>query len=169
MKLWDVETGQHLFTFKGQKGWITALAFSPDGTRIASADGEGKVAPSGMPPRRRTSAVPTAGATTMLVSLVVSPDGKSICGGGSDPGRVRVWDAATGRELCALRHTGHADDAAPGHPPRRGDRSPPRALVRYWRYGIPMMGRGCARGAAARSLGIGAVAYSPDGPDNWPL
>ena len=37
MKLWDAATGQKTVTLKGHTGLVRSVAFSPDGTRIASA------------------------------------------------------------------------------------------------------------------------------------
>lgn len=37
--LWDTASGDHRFTFYGHGGWVTAIAFSPDGSRLASAGG----------------------------------------------------------------------------------------------------------------------------------
>ena len=37
MKLWDAGTGRELSSFQGHKGQVRSVAFSPDGTRLASA------------------------------------------------------------------------------------------------------------------------------------
>ena len=36
MRLWDAASGEQLHVFRGHKGWITTVAFSPEGSRIAS-------------------------------------------------------------------------------------------------------------------------------------
>ena len=36
IKLWDVETGALLSTLEGHSGMVNSVAFSPDGTRLAS-------------------------------------------------------------------------------------------------------------------------------------
>jgi WD40 repeat protein len=37
VKLCDVTTGRELLTIEGHKNWIAAIAWSPDGHRLASA------------------------------------------------------------------------------------------------------------------------------------
>ena len=39
VRVWDAETGQELYSLKGHNGQVTGVAFSPDGSRLASADG----------------------------------------------------------------------------------------------------------------------------------
>ena len=36
VKIWDSATGKELFALKGHGGWVTSVAFSPDGQRLAS-------------------------------------------------------------------------------------------------------------------------------------
>jgi len=37
---WEVDSGEILYVFGGHSGWVNSVAWSPDGTRIASGDGE---------------------------------------------------------------------------------------------------------------------------------
>ncbi|MDE2889289.1 MAG: hypothetical protein OXR72_13865 [Gemmatimonadota bacterium] len=41
--LWDVATHRKLATLEGLTGWVRSVAFSPDGTILASGGGDGKV------------------------------------------------------------------------------------------------------------------------------
>ena len=43
VKLWDANTGQELLTLVGHTTWLAGLAFSPDGTRLASTSLDGTV------------------------------------------------------------------------------------------------------------------------------
>lgn len=43
VKLWDVKTGQRLFSLPGHKGEIYAVAFSPIGEVFASSGEKGEV------------------------------------------------------------------------------------------------------------------------------
>ncbi|MDP6599175.1 MAG: FlgD immunoglobulin-like domain containing protein [Candidatus Poribacteria bacterium] len=40
-KVWQVKTGQELFTLKGHNGWIWPVAYSPGGQRIVRAGSDG--------------------------------------------------------------------------------------------------------------------------------
>lgn len=95
---------------------VQSLAFSPDGTRLASGSyrevkiwklGEGK---SAQAVEKSTSApasadlikkISTAGKVTVLNSAM-SADGKQVVTGCAD-GSVRVWDAASAKQLSELR------------------------------------------------------------------
>jgi WD40 repeat protein len=41
VKLWDARTGEEILTLSGHKGWVTGLAFSGDGHRLATASEDG--------------------------------------------------------------------------------------------------------------------------------
>jgi WD40 repeat protein len=43
VRIWDVEQGETLATLKGHTYDVTSVAWSPDGTRLASASGDGTV------------------------------------------------------------------------------------------------------------------------------
>ena len=40
VRIWDAKTGVHLTTLKGHSNWVTSVAFSPDGSHIASGSGD---------------------------------------------------------------------------------------------------------------------------------
>jgi WD40 repeat protein len=95
LKLWDVSTGKEVLTFTGQTGRVECLAFSPDGTQLASAGGDfhgpGVVriweAQTGRP------VFTFLGHTGPVHVVAFSPDGKRIASGGQD-GRVKLWTVA---------------------------------------------------------------------------
>jgi WD40 repeat protein len=43
MQLWDVFTGQELARLEGHRGWVTYLAFAPDGKTLASGSADNTV------------------------------------------------------------------------------------------------------------------------------
>jgi WD40 repeat protein len=117
VKVWDATTGRELFTVikKGSTGGSWVVAFSPDGTRLATAGGEVKLwdATTGQPlkeiekgstgggwvvafsPDGKRLATGSGGEIKLWVAF--SPDGKRLATGSG--GEIKLWDAKTGRPL----------------------------------------------------------------------
>ena len=89
--LWDASTGIHKQKFIGHRSSVRSLAFSPDGTILASGSLDKTIrlwdAATGL--HRKTLIGHTEGVTR----IVFSPDGQTVATVG---GEVRLWDAATG-------------------------------------------------------------------------
>jgi WD40 repeat protein len=108
LRVYDV-TGapKELAAITGHLAGIGAIAYGPDGTKIATCGGDGLV---------KHWNLPDSGAPTMLAefkghgkpvsSVAFSADGRFIVSGGGDT-VVRVWDLSNKTELRALR--GHGD------------------------------------------------------------
>ncbi len=119
IQLWDVATRKKLSTLRGhidlplqplnkpvhrifKNNWVLAVAFSPDGTRLASGSTDTTV-----------RLWDTTGDTDWMTLqkhtgptnvLAFSPDGKMLASGSTDK-TVQLWDTTTGDPLATL--TGH--------------------------------------------------------------
>jgi len=88
----------------GAEGTVAAVAWSPDGTWLASGDAAGRVRLH-RPGAAGMSAVGIGSHEGAIWSLAVSPDGQRLASAGAD-GRVRIWSVSTG--ACEAELTGHA-------------------------------------------------------------
>jgi WD40 repeat protein/tRNA A-37 threonylcarbamoyl transferase component Bud32 len=98
LKLWDVASGKELPSLGDRAGLATAVAFSPDGRRLATA---------GLKDVARVwdlatgeEALTLRGPKGRILDIAFSPDGRLLAGAGED-GTVRAWDAANGQEAPA--------------------------------------------------------------------
>ncbi len=103
----------HLLTYRGHTNHVHALAWSPDGRRIASSGGQALYTDEGElvqgEPYDFTVQVWEAttgeclliyrGHSNEVHALAWSPDGTRLASGSMD-GTVQVWDAATGQNLA---------------------------------------------------------------------
>jgi len=102
-KLWDLETGQAVFEVS-QPVRIWGVAFSPDGTRFATAgfDGIASVWDTGT----GKEIINLSGHSSTVIGISFSPDGKYIATASVD-GTAKLWDSETGNELLTLTASGH--------------------------------------------------------------
>ena len=102
VRIWDADTGPPVGDPRqGHTGWVTGVAYSPDGRRFFSSSNDGTVRvwyrglTRPVRPRRRRA------------QRAFSPDGHRIVSGGEDK-TVRLWDADTGLPI-GQPMIGHTD------------------------------------------------------------
>jgi WD40 repeat protein len=162
--VWDARTGERLFALPDRDGGggFLGVAFSHDGTRLATADGLGRVRIWQLADRR---VVRTIGAPDPVCGVAWSPDdtlvGAGQCGAYnfSSASATRVWDVRTGR--LVFETTGPAAGLALRFGPDG------RRLVTPTLTGEAEIWDVAARRLVATLVGhsgqVVAVAYSPDG------
>ena len=80
------------------QGMVNDVSFSPDGATLAMASSASNVHLWDLNTGKHKATL--AGHVGRLISLVFSPDGRTLATGGTD--QVRLWNLATNRELMAL-------------------------------------------------------------------
>jgi WD40 repeat protein len=119
LQLYDAATGELLAEFYAgatppccEMVSVTDLVFSPDGTMLAAANGDGVARVWDVATRKELAALdPDSG---WLGSIAFSPDGSLLATGGAwsdcdygevcspDEGEVRLWEVATGEQLALV-------------------------------------------------------------------
>jgi eukaryotic-like serine/threonine-protein kinase len=94
LSVWDAETGEEIAVMPGEPdhvehtGWITAVAFSPDGRTLATASMDYSIRLWNFETRQRT--VTLQGHLAEVWALTFSPDGRTLISGAKDGG-VKLW------------------------------------------------------------------------------
>src|SRR5579885_20897 len=99
--------GSALVTYRGHTEIVTAVAWSPDKTRVVSASYDGTAQVWDAATGRRLvlykgHSVVKTGGSPVVWSVAWSPDGTRIASAGEDQ-TAQVWDAATGKTLFTYR------------------------------------------------------------------
>ena len=93
LKLWDLESGKEIVTFKGHTESVNACAFSPDGRRIVSASQDWTLKLWDVESVKEISTL--KGYTGSVKACAFSPDGRHIVSVGSDE-TLLIWNAESG-------------------------------------------------------------------------
>jgi WD40 repeat protein len=108
VRVWNAATGQEILTLPSLEEPVTRLAYSPDGSRLATASEDGSVkvwdAVAG------ETRLALRGHTSAVYGLTYSSDGRRLvtaASGASKAGvltssEVKLWDALTGQEILTL-------------------------------------------------------------------
>jgi WD40 repeat protein len=94
LSLWDLVTKQLVYQLTGHTDIVETVAFSPDGTRLASGSNDNTVILWNVKTGRKDKTLQRH--RWYVLSVAFSPDGKWLASGSWD-GTVRLWDVATGQ------------------------------------------------------------------------
>jgi WD40 repeat protein len=151
---------RQLATLSGHADSVLTVAFSPDGSRIASGSDDGLVKVWDSQSRAEVLTLP--GHTAGVTVVAFSSDGDRLASGSAD-GNVRVWDLVRGEKVFTRRGhaagvTGLAFDPDGKRLVSTGRGEPAPGELKLWDAG-----KGEALAGQSRHSLLAAVAFSPDG------
>lgn len=109
IRIYDMKTKKELFLMKGHKDRVRAVAFSPDSKLLVSGDEYGVLKLWNAVEGKEVAT--WDGHTNSVYCVQFSADGKRVVSGGremrgvSGPGRARIWNVETGKEVRELEST----------------------------------------------------------------
>src|SRR5262249_47540120 len=111
IKVWDLEAGKELLTLRERRTGVFAVALSPDGKRLVSANWGSAFPGEGLPGEikvwdlEQDKEITTLSHTRLVALPAVTADGRHLFSSGLIA-YVKVWDLEAGKELIDLGETG---------------------------------------------------------------
>ncbi|MEG3936472.1 MULTISPECIES: WD40 domain-containing protein [unclassified Microcoleus] len=102
IKLWDLNTGEEIRTWDFESGFVFAVCFHPNGQMLFSShEGDRTIKLWNLLTQEVIYTIPT---DAEVVSLVISPDGQILAGGGGYSGSrvIGMWEVNAGKALASF-------------------------------------------------------------------
>ncbi|MBI2900485.1 MAG: hypothetical protein HYY17_09885, partial [Planctomycetes bacterium] len=99
LKLWDVESGREIATWRGHRSDVSSVAFSPDGKRALSGSWDQTLKLWDVESGKEAGT--WRGHEAAVNSVAFSPDGKRALSGSGDS-TLKLWDVESGREIDSI-------------------------------------------------------------------
>ena len=166
VKLWDVATQNNIDTLEGHSegvlSLVLSLAFSPDGTMLASGTYGGSIKLWDVATGNNIGIFGEHKHTNVVVSLAFSPDGTMLASGSYD-GSIKLWDVATQNNISTFREDGifpwiHSVAFSPDGTILASGRGNGLGNVKLWDVTTKRH-----IGTYNHLFGVTSVAFSPDG------
>ena len=153
VRLWDAATGTK-YADLDHESHVTAIAFSPDGTSLASTSEEAVTL---WDPVAGERTAVLEGHTRWVGAVAFSPDGATLASQSGWDGLVRLWDVSTRRTIATIENT-RGGSAIAFSPDGATLACASGALVKLWDVGTRVR-----IDSLAHRDWVQAVAFSPDG------
>ncbi|KAL0958647.1 hypothetical protein HGRIS_013983 [Hohenbuehelia grisea] len=144
----------------GSQGWVSSVAFSPDGAQIVSGSGDKTIRIWDAATGQQVSDALT-GHKRSVSSVAFSPDGAQIVSGSGD-NTIRIWDAATGQQVgdALTGHEGSVSSVAFSPDGAQIVSGSGDKTIRIWDAAT---GQQVGDALTGHELSVLSVAFSPDG------
>ena len=100
IKVWDIESGNQLFTLWGHQAPVLSVVVTPDGKRVISGSSDKTLKVWDLQQTRELFTL--QGHQSWILSVAVTPDSRRAISGSFDK-TLKVWDLEQGTELFTLR------------------------------------------------------------------
>ena len=105
VQVWEAATGQHITTLAGPPNFVTSIAYSPAGTRIATGSADARNAEHTVKlwdVETEENIATLQGHTDLVTTIAYSRDGTLLASGSQDK-TVKLWAVSTGEIIATLQ------------------------------------------------------------------